>query len=292
MNAERPDELHRLFAECANDADLDGLLALYEPGATFVGPDGSAASGTEAIREHLGGLLALAPQITPLDSRVAVAGELALIASRWRMSFADEQAGSFEGASGELARRQPDGSWLYVIDSPSLADPAPAGSAVAWAPGFERLPYVDAHTIEIDAPAQCVWDTLTSRVLPRFGGGFGRLATGRAGRLGARLLRAPYPGPPEPGPGLAATIVGFRVQHAERPSLIALAGEHRFATYTLLLRIEPAAAGAASRLTAETHAAFPGAGGRAYRAVVIGTGAHRLVVNRLLSRVARMTGGD
>jgi hypothetical protein len=40
-------------------------------------------------------------------------------------------------------------------------------------------------------------------------------------------------------------------------------------------------------LRAQTHAAFPGIVGQLYRAAVIGSGAHRLVVRRLLSRVAR-----
>ncbi len=44
--------------------------------------------------------------------------------------------------------------------------------------------------------------------------------------------------------------------------------------------------GDASRVRARTYAAFPGVTGRAYRALVIGSGAHRIVTRRLLSRVA------
>jgi hypothetical protein len=40
-------------------------------------------------------------------------------------------------------------------------------------------------------------------------------------------------------------------------------------------------------LRVQTHAAFPGALGRLYRAAVIGSGAHRIVARRLLRRVAR-----
>jgi hypothetical protein len=39
---------------------------------------------------------------------------------------------------------------------------------------------------------------------------------------------------------------------------------------------------------ARTWAEFPGPAGAAYRALVIGSGGHRLVVRRMLRRVARL----
>jgi ketosteroid isomerase-like protein len=126
MGASRPDQLQHMFAERANAANLDGLLELYERGATFAGPDGVPACGTDAIRESLRSLLDGSPHITPLASHMLLAGDLALISNRWRISFGGALAGaSFEGASTEVTRRQADGSWLYAIDSPSGAvDPA------------------------------------------------------------------------------------------------------------------------------------------------------------------------
>jgi hypothetical protein len=153
----------------------------------------------------------------------------------------------------------------------------------------DELPFIDAYSIEASAPPEPVWDAVVERVLPRFGGGFGPLVTGRVGQLGARALGAPYAQPMSTAAGVPDTIFGFRVERAERPSLIALVGEHRFARYSLTLRIEPVAGRSSSRLTAETKAAFPGAAGRIYRAAVIGTGAHRLVVSRLLYRISRRT---
>jgi hypothetical protein len=41
-----------------------------------------------------------------------------------------------------------------------------------------------------------------------------------------------------------------------------------------------------TRLRARTYAEFPGTRGRAYRALVIGSGAHRLVTRRMLRDVA------
>ncbi len=123
MPVSNPEDLQRLFAERANAGDLDGLIALYEDGAAFVGPDGEDASGSDAIRERLQGLLAMAPQITPTSSRAVIAGDLALLSNRWRMTLGpgDGERAGLEGRSTEVARRQDDGSWRYVIDDPASA---------------------------------------------------------------------------------------------------------------------------------------------------------------------------
>jgi ketosteroid isomerase-like protein len=118
-----PEELGRLFAERVNAADLEGLVALYEESATFVGPDGGSASGSDAIRERLEGLLAITPEVAPTSSQVVMAGDVALMSTRWKMSLGASggELTVFDGRSTEVARRQPDGSWLYAIDSPTLA---------------------------------------------------------------------------------------------------------------------------------------------------------------------------
>lgn len=156
-----------------------------------------------------------------------------------------------------------------------MTDTALAGAQTA-------LPFIDAHIIEVDAPAERVWDVLAGRVLPRFGAGLGAL-----GPPLARWAGCPYTQPPPPGTAVPETLVGFRVDRAERPALVALEGHHRFARYELTFRIDPIGEGA-SRLSAETRAVFLGAAGSRYRAVVIGTGGHVFVVRRLLASVRRL----
>lgn len=140
MTTSDPENLHRLFAERANAGDIDGLLALYEDGAAFVGPDGVHATGIAAIRERLESLLALSPHITPISSETVLAGETALISTRWRMTFgnsheqtADTGGAGFEGTSTEVARHQADGGWRYLIDNPSGA--AATNAPTAFDPG-------------------------------------------------------------------------------------------------------------------------------------------------------------
>ncbi|HEV3046209.1 MAG TPA: enoyl-CoA hydratase-related protein [Solirubrobacteraceae bacterium] len=123
MSASHPEQLQHLFAERANAGDLDGIVELYEPDATFTGPDGVSVVGSSAIRARLAELLALSPQIETLASETVLAGDVALISNRWRMRLGGAADG-FDGASREVARRQAAGDWLYVIDHPALADRA------------------------------------------------------------------------------------------------------------------------------------------------------------------------
>ncbi len=123
MGVDDPGRLGHVFAERVNAGDLEGMLALYEDVATFVGPDGVSASGSDAIRGRLEDLLAMKPQITPGASRVVTAGDVALMFSSWRMTLRVDggETTELDGASTEVARRQRDGCWLYVIDHPALA---------------------------------------------------------------------------------------------------------------------------------------------------------------------------
>jgi uncharacterized protein (TIGR02246 family) len=146
MCVDDPGQLGQLFAERANVGDLEGMVALYEDDATFVGPDGGSASGRAAIRERLEALLAIGPQITDTSCEVVIAGDVALMSNRFRIMLGTEDGdgAGFDGASTEIARRQPDGGWLYLIDHPKLAIEAPAGArdAVPGAPRtFEQLIY-------------------------------------------------------------------------------------------------------------------------------------------------------
>jgi hypothetical protein len=141
------------------------------------------------------------------------------------------------------------------------------------------LPFIDEHSIEIDAAPERVWPALVNTVGSSFGG--------RAGPLFARVLGCAET-EMRGDPGFAgSTVVGFRVAEAQPPVLLDLEGEHRFSRYRLTFVVEPTAAG--STLRAATHAEFPGVRGRAYRGLVIGSGAHVRAVNRILRAIRDRT---
>ena len=122
-------EIHPAVEAGINDQDLDGLVALYAPDATLVLPDGSTVTGTAAIREQYAGLLEMKAHITMRSRFATEAGDLALLSNEWTLTVGDE---SMSAVSAEVARREPDGSWLYVVDHPYASlEPAEAAEIVA-----------------------------------------------------------------------------------------------------------------------------------------------------------------
>ena len=128
--ASTPDAADRLFGERMNAGDLDGLVALYEKGATLIRPDGTPATGHDAIRAELGGILAAKPRIVMNVRTIRQGGNnVALLYNDFHVT-ATEPGGKtvqINGCATEVVRRQPDGRWLFVIDDPNgRRCPAPA----------------------------------------------------------------------------------------------------------------------------------------------------------------------
>ena len=110
--AREPEDLTRLFLERANAGDVEGLVALYEPEAVVDRGDGTLAVGTDAIRRFFVEILADRPHFTPgVTAPVLRSGDLALTSTRL-------DDGS---TTAEVARRQPDGTWRWAIDQPTIA---------------------------------------------------------------------------------------------------------------------------------------------------------------------------
>ena len=111
--AAQPDDLARFFVERANAGDVDGLVALYEPDAVLTFPAGHIATGRQAIRAVYEKLLAGRPTLAPGEQQPAlVNGDLALTSTRLASG----------GVTVEVARRQPDGTWLWAIDRFNILD--------------------------------------------------------------------------------------------------------------------------------------------------------------------------
>ncbi|WP_459954951.1 SRPBCC family protein [Nocardia sp. IFM 10818] len=78
---------------------------------------------------------------------------------------------------------------------------------------------------------------------------------------------------------------GFTLDEADPPHRLAAKGQHPFSRYQLTFLLEEVEPGR-TRLTAESRAAFPGILGRIYKALVIGSGGHALLVRNMLRRTA------
>ena len=108
----KPEDLTRLFVEFGNAGDAEGLAGLYEPDATVAFPPGKMTIGRPAIKALYEQMLAAKPHFrleTPLPTLVM--GDIALTAT----PALDEA-----GARAQVVRRQPDGTWLRVLDRPDF----------------------------------------------------------------------------------------------------------------------------------------------------------------------------
>ncbi|MCV7384882.1 hypothetical protein [Mycolicibacter longobardus] len=119
---------------------------------------------------------------------------------------------------------------------------------------MEQLPYIDEHAITIDASPAETWTALL-----------------------AVLCRNPA----DP----TSVPLGFALDEATPPRRFALKGRHPFAVYRWVFELDDLGAGR-TRVRSQTWAAFPGLHGKVYRALVIGSGGHRVVVQLMLRRIA------
>jgi hypothetical protein len=108
--AQQPEDLARLFVQRALERDADGLTDLYEPDAVLAYPPGQQTVGRDAIHAVFSAMLAAAPPFKV---------EEPLPTLRFRdLALTSTRPADGTGGRVQVARRQPDGSWLRIIDRP------------------------------------------------------------------------------------------------------------------------------------------------------------------------------
>ena len=108
-----PQELERLLVARQRAGDVAGMLALYESDAVIDCGEPPLLRGMDAIRRYFEAAVASGRQFeSGVQSPALVCGDLALTSTRL-------PDGS---VTAEVARRQPDGTWLWVIDRFAIAN--------------------------------------------------------------------------------------------------------------------------------------------------------------------------
>ena len=120
MPATEPEQIHGLFEQAFNAGDLEALVELYEPDAALIPQPGMVAEGTAAVRDSLRWFIDRGGQIT-LDTKLVLrVGDLAFLSNRWSLTggtMPDGSPAELGATTAEVARRQSDGTWRYVIDN-------------------------------------------------------------------------------------------------------------------------------------------------------------------------------
>ena len=126
----------------------------------------------------------------------------------------------------------------------------------------DDLPYVDAHTIEVDLPPDATFARLAHYV--------DRVWVRQKRRWVEHVLGTEHPG-------------GFAVVSWQPPDLLVLAGRHRFSRYRLEFHLTELPD--ATRVVARTYARFPGPHGFAYQTLVIRSRLHVVATRRMLRAI-------
>ncbi len=113
-----PAQIHEAFMAATNAHDVDALLALYDTDGIAVELDGSQASGEEAMRAMFVGLTGAIAHIDGSTRKLFVVGDTALSSASWtaQIVLPDGTVVEQAGTTAEVSRRQPDGTWLMIID--------------------------------------------------------------------------------------------------------------------------------------------------------------------------------
>jgi ketosteroid isomerase-like protein len=113
-----------------NHSDLEGALEHFAPGACLIGPDGSFAQGTVAIRASLAELIASGARIEIELFGVLVAEEHALAHERWTIFYDGRSSRSPQRTHPTLVLRLLGGEWKLTIAAPWGTSASPPLEAV------------------------------------------------------------------------------------------------------------------------------------------------------------------
>ena len=123
MPAQKPEECDLLLLKALEQGDLDAAVAMYESNATFVVSTDQMVTGQAAIREVMQGFIA-AKATFNVEAVTAISSSDGSVAVT-RVKGSSTSPGP-DGKpittplhSVEVVRKQPDGTWLFIIDDPS-----------------------------------------------------------------------------------------------------------------------------------------------------------------------------
>jgi ketosteroid isomerase-like protein len=108
--AQEPEDVTRLFVALANARDAEGLAELYEPDAIMGFPPGHETVGRAAIRAVLEQMIAAVPEFKNEEPLPTLRFE--------DLALTSTQSSDDTGGRVQVLRRQPDGTWLRIIDRP------------------------------------------------------------------------------------------------------------------------------------------------------------------------------
>jgi ketosteroid isomerase-like protein len=120
LNTATPERVLEAIVTGINSGDLDSLIPLYESEAAFATQPGTLAHGTAGVGEALTGFISMNGKLDLEVTRVLEVDDLALVIGDWTFNGTgpDGQLVQLAARNADVLRRQPDGTWRFVIDNP------------------------------------------------------------------------------------------------------------------------------------------------------------------------------
>jgi uncharacterized protein (TIGR02246 family) len=114
MPAKSPEEICSLFQQYMAEGDIDSVLSVYDPEAVFLNQSGEVKKGEEGLRQELAPFAAKKASFEFNIRQVIQSGNIALMHTEWKVSSPQQMS----VYAIEVARRQPDGTWRWLIGDP------------------------------------------------------------------------------------------------------------------------------------------------------------------------------
>jgi uncharacterized protein (TIGR02246 family) len=119
--AQGPADVHPVYLEAFNAADVDATVACYESQACFISKSGREAHGIFELRKLYRAMFSYKPQLKLEVRKIVQAGDdLALVIVEWasKAILASGEIEALSGTATDVVRKQPDGTWRLAIDNP------------------------------------------------------------------------------------------------------------------------------------------------------------------------------
>ena len=114
MSAKSPEEICRLFQHYMAEGDIDSVLSVYDPEAVFLNQSGEVKKNEAGLRQELAPFAARKAVFNFDIKQVIQSGDIALMHTEWKVSSPQQMS----VYAIEVARRQPDGTWRWLIGDP------------------------------------------------------------------------------------------------------------------------------------------------------------------------------
>ena len=121
--AYKPEDCDRLLMEAMEKGDIETTVALYEPDAVLFTESGELMKGRDAIRRHNEEFISLKTKTTIDQIKTTISGDGLIATTRMKCTsvYIDPKSRNqvrLLTNTLEVVRRQPDGTWRFVIDDP------------------------------------------------------------------------------------------------------------------------------------------------------------------------------